>query len=141
MANKAIPNGGMAVAVVTALLSLAMVSATQAQQGADASVQPNRHVAKHIARPQRQTFQQRDWQQRDWQQREWQQREWQQQARQDQAPNQTWRLVRIYPGINYDAAPGQPVCTSYTRMMPPCMSTWPAGDPNYHGTMRGDQYE
>ena len=39
-------------------------------------------------------------------------------------------------------APNGPDCTwPYTRMLPPCMSTWPAGDPNYHGTLRGNQFE
>jgi hypothetical protein len=42
----------------------------------------------------------------------------------------------------YDVVPNAPDCTwPYKRMLPPCMSTWPAGDPNYHGTLRGDQYE
>jgi hypothetical protein len=25
-------------------------------------------------------------------------------------------------------------CTSYENQYPPCMSTWPAGSPNYHGS-------
>ena len=42
----------------------------------------------------------------------------------------------------YHVAPNGPDCTwPYTRMLPPCMSTWPAGDPNYHGTLRGNQFE
>ena len=42
----------------------------------------------------------------------------------------------------YDVAPKATDCTwPYKRMIPPCMSTWPTGDPNYHGTLRGDQYE
>jgi hypothetical protein len=31
-----------------------------------------------------------------------------------------------------------PGCTwPYRNMAPPCMSTWPAGDPNYHGPVPG----
>ena len=42
----------------------------------------------------------------------------------------------------YDVAPNAPGCTwPYKRMIPPCMSTWPEGDANYHGTLRGNQYE
>jgi len=42
----------------------------------------------------------------------------------------------------YDVAPNGPDCTwPYKRMLPPRMSTWPAGDPNYHGTLRGNQFE
>lgn len=26
------------------------------------------------------------------------------------------------------------VCTSYENQNPPCMSTWPTGSPNYHGS-------
>jgi hypothetical protein len=39
----------------------------------------------------------------------------------------------------YDAAPSTiPGCTwPYINMAPPCMSTWPAGDPNYHGPRPG----
>jgi hypothetical protein len=41
----------------------------------------------------------------------------------------------------YNFAPNQPRCTwPYTRMFPPCMSTWPEGDPNYHGSRRGNQW-
>jgi hypothetical protein len=50
------------------------------------------------------------------------------------------RIYNTAPGTN--AAPGTPGCAwPYQRMFPPCMSTWPEGDPNYHGTMRGNQFE
>ena len=45
------------------------------------------------------------------------------------------RELEIPPKI-YGAAPSLPGCTwPYRNMLPPCMSTWPQGDPNYHGTM------
>ncbi len=35
----------------------------------------------------------------------------------------------------YGAAPNRGRCTwPYQNQFPPCMSTWPAGDPNYHGS-------
>jgi hypothetical protein len=53
-----------------------------------------------------------------------------------------WRKSEISPKIVYNVAADQPDCTwPYTRMSPPCMSTWPEGDPNYHGTFRGNQWE
>jgi hypothetical protein len=52
-----------------------------------------------------------------------------------------WRESEISQRI-YDVVPDQPHCTwQYTRMSPPCMSTWPEGSPNYHGTFRGNQWE
>jgi hypothetical protein len=36
---------------------------------------------------------------------------------------------------NYQPTPSFPGCTwPYRNMAPPCWSTWPAGDPNFHGT-------
>jgi hypothetical protein len=33
-------------------------------------------------------------------------------------------------------------CTRpYRNQFPPCMSTWPAGDPNYHGSRPGPTFE
>lgn len=53
-----------------------------------------------------------------------------------------WRESKISPRVIYDVAPDGPDCTwPYTRMSPPCMSTWPEGSPNYHGTFRGNQWE
>jgi len=40
------------------------------------------------------------------------------------------------------AAPSLPGCTwPYRNMFPPCMSTWPAGDPNYHGFRPGVTFD
>ena len=44
------------------------------------------------------------------------------------------RESEVYPKHIYSSAPNQPDCTwPYKGMVPPCMSTWPEGDPNYHG--------
>ncbi len=43
----------------------------------------------------------------------------------------------------YGAAPArEPAgCTwPYRNQFPPCMSTWPAGDPNYHGSRPGPTF-
>ena len=40
------------------------------------------------------------------------------------------------------AAPNSPGCTwPYRNMFPPCMSTWPGGDPNYHGPQPGVTFD
>jgi len=41
----------------------------------------------------------------------------------------------------YNAAPEPPGCTwPYRNQFPPCQSTWPAGDPNYHGSRPGPTF-
>ena len=43
----------------------------------------------------------------------------------------------------YNAAPARDPagCTwPYRNQFPPCMSTWPAGDPNYHGSRPGPTF-
>ncbi len=51
------------------------------------------------------------------------------------------REAEVPPGT-YGAAPNLPGCTwPYRNMFPPCMSTWPAGDPNYHGSRPGVTFE
>jgi hypothetical protein len=51
------------------------------------------------------------------------------------------RESEIPPKI-YSAAPNPPGCTwPYRNMAPPCMSTWPAGDPNYHGSRPGPTFD
>jgi hypothetical protein len=61
-----------------------------------------------------------------------------QETRRKDAPSEVER-IRNHPRIIYNVAPDQPDCTwPYKRMFPPCMSTWPEGDPNYHGTFRGN---
>lgn len=53
-----------------------------------------------------------------------------------------WRESEISSRMTYNVVPYQGDCTwPYTRMSPPCMSTWPEGSPNYHGTFRGNQFE
>ena len=40
-----------------------------------------------------------------------------------------------YAGASYD--PARPRCAlPYQNQFPPCMSTWPQGSPDYHGTNR-----
>ena len=71
-------------------------------------------------------------------------------ARADAATHPKKHVARIHHPMQRQSAasrsvyhaPNGPDCTwPYTRMLPPCMSTWPAGDPNYHGTLRGNQFE
>ena len=46
------------------------------------------------------------------------------------------------PGKIYGAAPNSARCTwPYQNMFPPCMSTWPQGDPNYHGSRPGVTFD
>jgi len=43
----------------------------------------------------------------------------------------------------YNAAPARDSagCTwPYRNQFPPCMATWPAGDPNYHGSRPGPTF-
>jgi hypothetical protein len=45
-----------------------------------------------------------------------------------------WRESELSRRI-YDVAANAADCTwPYKGMVPPCMSTWPEGDPNYHGS-------
>jgi len=106
MSKQIILLRSIAVAAISASLSLSVLSVAQAGQRADAAIQPKKHVARihHPMRPVR---------------------------------RESELSRRIY-----DVVPNTIDCTwPYKRMIPPCMSTWPAGDPNYHGTLRGDQYE
>lgn len=44
----------------------------------------------------------------------------------------------------YNAAPARDHagCTwPYRNQFPPCMATWPAGDPNYHGSRPGPTFD
>ena len=42
----------------------------------------------------------------------------------------------------YGAAPDASRCAwPYRNMFPPCTSTWPAGDPNYHGSRPGVTFD
>jgi hypothetical protein len=55
--------------------------------------------------------------------------------------HQRHRESGIRPGI-YGAAPNADRCAwPYQNQFPPCMSTWPAGDPNYHGSRPGVTFE
>jgi hypothetical protein len=93
----------VAVAAISASLSLAGISVAQANPRAHTTMNPKKHVAR-VHRP-------------------------------IQRESELSRKI-------YDVAPNATDCTwPYKRMVPPCMSTWPEGDPNYHGTFRGDQYE
>jgi hypothetical protein len=93
----------VAVAAISASLSLSMFSVAQASPRAAAAI----HAKKHVARM-----------------------------------HHPLRRESELSRKIYDVVPNAPDCTwPYKRMIPPCMSTWPAGDPNYHGTLRGDQYE
>jgi hypothetical protein len=106
MSKQIISLRSVAVAAISASLSLSVLSVAQASPRADTAMYPKKHVARihHPIRPIR-------------------------------------RESELSRKI-YDVAPNGPDCTwPYKRMLPPCMSTWPAGDPNYHGTLRGDQYE
>jgi hypothetical protein len=48
--------------------------------------------------------------------------------------HQKRREAGIRPGI-YGAVPNAGRCAwPYQNQFPPCMSTWPAGDPNFHGS-------
>ena len=103
MSKPIISLRSVAVAALSAALSVSVLSVAQASPRADAAI----HAKKHVAR--------------------------------------THHPVRRESQLSrriYDVAPSGPDCTwPYKRMLPPCMSTWPAGDPNYHGTLRGNQYE
>jgi hypothetical protein len=57
-------------------------------------------------------------------------------------PHQQQSQSKIRPRI-YNAAPSLPAgCTwPYQNQFPPCQSTWPAGDPNYHGSRPGVTFE
>ena len=106
MSKQIISLRSVAVAAISASLSLSIFSVAQASPRADAAIHAKKHVARiyHPVRP-------------------------------------IWRETELSRRI-YDVAPNGFDCTwPYKRMIPPCMSTWPAGDPNYHGTLRGDQYE
>ena len=103
MSKQIISLRSVAVAAISASLSLSMFSVAQASPRADAAIHAKKHVAR-IHHPLR-------------------------------------RESELSRKI-YDVAPNVPGCTwPYKRMIPPCMSTWPEGDPNYHGTLRGNQYE
>jgi len=103
MSKQIISLRSVAVAGMSALLSLSVLSVAQAGPRAETAMHPKKHVAR-IHHPLR-------------------------------------RESELSRKI-YDVVPNAPDCTwPYKRMIPPCMSTWPAGDPNYHGTLRGDQYE
>jgi len=59
--------------------------------------------------------------------------------------HQRHRESGIRPGIYGavpNAVPNAEGCTPpYRNQFPPCMSTWPAGDPNYHGSRPGVTFE
>ena len=106
MSKQIISLRSLAVAAISASLSLSVFSVAQASPRADVAIHAKKHVARmhHPVRP-------------------------------------IWRESVLSRKI-YDVAPNAPDCTwPYKRMIPPCMSTWPEGDPNYHGTLRGNQYE
>ena len=106
MSKQIISLRSLAVAAISASLSLPVFSVAQASPRADATMHAKKHMARmhHPVRPVR-------------------------------------RESELSRKI-YDVAPNGFDCTwPYKRMIPPCMSTWPEGDPNYHGTLRGNQYE
>lgn len=59
--------------------------------------------------------------------------------------------ARMYPKRSEPAAAGHELygstpnaygCTyPYRNQVPPCMGTWPQGDPNYHGTRPGPLFD
>jgi hypothetical protein len=52
------------------------------------------------------------------------------------------RKSEIRPGIYGAAANSSGRCTwPYRNQFPPCQSTWPAGDPNYHGSRPGVTFD
>ena len=54
-----------------------------------------------------------------------------------------WRQSTAVRRNLYGAVPAQEPagCTwPYRNQFPPCMSTWPAGDPNYHGSRPGPTF-
>jgi len=56
-------------------------------------------------------------------------------------PHPKQRETEMAPKISA-AAPSFPGCTwPYRNMFPPCMSTWPIGDPNYHGFRPGVTFD
>ncbi len=98
MSKQIISLRSIAVAAISASLSLSIFSVAQASPRADAAIHPKKHVARihHPMRP-------------------------------------LWRESEFSRRI-YDVAPNAADCTwPYKGMVPPCMSTWPEGDPNYHG--------
>jgi len=106
MSKQIISLRSVAVAAISASLSLSIFSVAQARPRADAAIHAKKHVATihHPMRPIR---------------------------------RESELSRRIC-----DVAPNAPDCTwPYKRMVPPCMSTWPEGDPNYRGTFTGNQYE
>ena len=106
MSKQIISLRSVAVAAISASLSLSIFSVAQASPRADAAIHAKKHVARihHPVRP-------------------------------------IWREFELSRKI-YNVGPNASDCTwPYKRIISPCISTWPAGDPNYHGTLRGDQYE
>jgi hypothetical protein len=56
--------------------------------------------------------------------------------------NPVEKRSEIRPKAYNNAAPEPPGCTwPYRNQFPPCQSTWPAGDPNYHGPRPGPTFE
>jgi hypothetical protein len=60
------------------------------------------------------------------------------------ADQQSTRQRRQQPPAAANAWAGTPFearCTwPYRNQFPPCMSTWPEGDPNYHGSRSGPTF-
>ena len=57
-------------------------------------------------------------------------------------PHPKQRKSEIRPGIYGAAANSSGRCTwPYRNQFPPCQSTWPAGDPNYHGSRPGVTFD
>jgi hypothetical protein len=44
--------------------------------------------------------------------------------------------ANVWAGTSFEARCGWP----YRNQFPPCMSTWPEGDPNYHGSRSGPTF-
>jgi hypothetical protein len=47
----------------------------------------------------------------------------------------------IHRKVSAAAADSSRCTWPYRNMFPPCMSTWPAGDPNYHGPRPGPTFD
>jgi hypothetical protein len=57
-----------------------------------------------------------------------------------QSSRQRWQrppaLANVWAGTSFERR-----CTwPYRNQFPPCMSTWPEGDPNYHGSRSGPTF-